>query len=283
VDGPDATDLEGAIDRLYQQPLAAFVEARNALAATLKVRGDREGAERVRSLAKPSVPAWAVNQAFWTARAELDRAIEAGRRLHALQHVAGPSAGNELRAAVRERREALATVLKKAEASLSGAGHAATPAVMQRVSATLEALSAEPAGAATLGRLDKEREPPGFDAFRVLPPLAVTGFPDLTGGHEPPDASEASAGPADTPPAAETRALVARALAEVAARKRAVEAATVEATAARTRLEAARTSAEEAQRRLGDAEQRAHDAEQALARAADALARAEQAVAADAS
>jgi hypothetical protein len=271
VDGPDPTDLEAEIGRIYQQPLAAFVAARNDLAARLKARGDRAGAERVRSLVKPSVPAWAVNQVFWTARAELDRAMEASRRLRARQHAAGPSAGTELRQALRERREALAAALRKAEESLTRAGHAATPAVMQRVSATLDALSAGPEGTAPLGRLEKEREPPGFEAFTFPPPVTATGSSTLAAAEEAPGSAEA-------PPAAEGRAFVARAESEVAARQRAVEAATAEAEAARARLEAARTSADEAQRRLGEAEQRAGEAEEALARAAGALARAQQAV-----
>lgn len=270
--GPHTADLEGEIDRLYQLPLAAFVAARNRLAATVKARGDREGAERVRSLAKPSVPAWAVNQVFWTARADFERAMEASRRLHARQHTAGPSAGAELREAGQARREAMAAVLRKAEACLTEGGHAATPAVMQRVSATLEALSAEREGAAPLGRLEKEREPPGFETFGTLPPAAAAGS-------SAPATAAGAPRTTDVTPAARMLIFVARADAEVAARQRAVEAATAEATAARARLEAARTSAEEAQRRLVEAEQRAAEAEEALDHAADALERAKRAVA----
>ncbi|MCC7125349.1 MAG: hypothetical protein IT178_10910, partial [Acidobacteria bacterium] len=61
----DVRDVEAAIDALYQGPLDGFTAARNALAAALKKSGDKAGAERVKALAKPSVTAWAVNQAWW--------------------------------------------------------------------------------------------------------------------------------------------------------------------------------------------------------------------------
>lgn len=68
-------DVETEIDRLYQLSLAEFVAARNALAARLKSGGDKDNAARVRALARPNVPAWAANRAYWTARREFDALI----------------------------------------------------------------------------------------------------------------------------------------------------------------------------------------------------------------
>ena len=59
--------LDDEIDALYQLHLDEFVTARNALA---KRSGDR--APEIRALVKPVAPAWAVNQLYWRARADLD-------------------------------------------------------------------------------------------------------------------------------------------------------------------------------------------------------------------
>ena len=54
------------VARLYQLPLDSFTNERNALAKKL-------GQPAIKQLAKPSVPAWAVNQLFWRHRTEFDR------------------------------------------------------------------------------------------------------------------------------------------------------------------------------------------------------------------
>ena len=143
-----ANDTEAEVDGLYHGPLAHFVEARNALAARLGTGGDAATAQRVRSLAKPSVPAWAANQVYWVARPEFDALSDAARRLRARQQATGPSAGTGLREAMRKHREALAGALKKAEAILAQAGYVASPATLHRIAATLEALAAEQAASA---------------------------------------------------------------------------------------------------------------------------------------
>jgi hypothetical protein len=72
VPGRRAPDLEPEIDALFQRPLAEFTSARNALAARLRKEGRAGDAERVKALAKPPAPAWAVNQLFWASPKEFD-------------------------------------------------------------------------------------------------------------------------------------------------------------------------------------------------------------------
>ena len=50
-------------DALYGLPLEDFVAERDALAKRLRGEGRREDAQAVKALAKPTVAAWAVNQA----------------------------------------------------------------------------------------------------------------------------------------------------------------------------------------------------------------------------
>ena len=54
--------VEREIDELFDLPLDEFTAARNDLAKRLKRDGDEDAAEQVRSLPKPSIAAWAVNQ-----------------------------------------------------------------------------------------------------------------------------------------------------------------------------------------------------------------------------
>ena len=57
---------DDAIDRLYGLPLEAFVGERDALAKELRAAGRRDEAAAVKALTKPTVAAWAVNQALRT-------------------------------------------------------------------------------------------------------------------------------------------------------------------------------------------------------------------------
>src|SRR5215475_9970771 len=54
--------LEKQIDRLYSLPLEEFTKARDELAKGLRASGERDGANRVHGLEKPTVPAWTINQ-----------------------------------------------------------------------------------------------------------------------------------------------------------------------------------------------------------------------------
>src|SRR5262245_85072 len=133
-------DVEAEIDRLHQLSLDAFVESRNALAARLQKAGDKAGALRVKALARPSVPAWTVNQLYWKARDDFDALLAAGERLQREQAGAVAS-GKDLRETIAARREALGALVRRGEALLESAGHGATAGAMLKVSKTLEALA----------------------------------------------------------------------------------------------------------------------------------------------
>ena len=77
--GPNDLDLE--IDGLFRLPLSDFTAARNALAGRLKKDKRAIDAERVKALAKPPAPAWAVNQLYWEDPQAIDeRCRRKGRR-----------------------------------------------------------------------------------------------------------------------------------------------------------------------------------------------------------
>jgi hypothetical protein len=170
--GADGADIEVAIDALFQGPAGAFVSERNRLARDLRSR-DREAAERVRVLAKPSISAWAVNQAFWHARAPFAAMLEAGEAVRALQQrVMRGEAVEGLAAASARLHEAVGPVARAAQQALEQDGHSASPQLMRRVITTLQAIAAHGrAGTApSAGRLSVDVDAPGFDLLTALAP-----------------------------------------------------------------------------------------------------------------
>src|SRR5207237_858929 len=81
----DEKNIENEIDALFALPVADFTGARNALAARLKKDGRTNDAERVKSLQKPPVSAWAVNQLYWRHREAFDRLLATGEQFRKAQ------------------------------------------------------------------------------------------------------------------------------------------------------------------------------------------------------
>ena len=71
-------EIRSPLDRLYRLPLSEFVTARNALA-----KESGADAAEIRSLQKPSLPAWAVNQLYWQRRDIYDDLIARAQDLRA--------------------------------------------------------------------------------------------------------------------------------------------------------------------------------------------------------
>src|SRR3954470_6957323 len=113
-------DLEAEIDRLYGLPLDEFVRERDALAKRLSREGDREAGARVKALRKPTVGAWALNQAVRRRRAETDALLETGERLRAAHEglLKGGDAG-VLRETMEEERSLTSVLADCAEAIAS--------------------------------------------------------------------------------------------------------------------------------------------------------------------
>ena len=162
------SDIGAEIDALFQLSLAEFTGARNALAKRLKNEGWALDAERVKALAKPSSPAWAVNQLYWQDPKAIERLLTLGERIRRAQ--TGQLKNADLRALIEEKKQMTMALLAKASAILEQAGHAASLDSMRRVSATLESLAAwgSMEGVPRAGRLTAELDPPGFDTLAVL-------------------------------------------------------------------------------------------------------------------
>ena len=150
--------LDAKIDDLYRGRLDQFVAARNTLARSLS----GADAQQVRTLAKPTVVPWAVNQVYWRARAVWDRVMKTGERLRTAQVAALEGRKADLRTANDAHREAIADAVQKAEAFGAAEGvHPAPDALMR----TFETLSLSPSAPEPHGRLTKPLQPAGFEAL----------------------------------------------------------------------------------------------------------------------
>lgn len=161
--------LDQEIDRLYQLPLKEFTPARNALAK--EVRG--ADATRVRTLEKPNLAAWAVNQLYWQKRDVYDRLIEAAERLRKAHRALLAGKSTDLQKAEADHRDAIRAATQEIRRILDGAGESASPATMTAVGETLEAL---PSGEESPGRLTRPLKRMGFEALAGIAPRA-TGAP----------------------------------------------------------------------------------------------------------
>lgn len=258
-----ARGIEAEIDRLYQLPLDEFTPARNALA---KTAGSE--AARVRSLSKPPIAAWAVNQLYWTHGAlwnALVAAAENAQRAH--RAVLGGKAA-DVRAASKVHEDAVDKALRATLALLAEAKHPATDTTKHAIGTTLRAVPGD--------------EPPG----RYTRTLQPAGFGMLTGIPLAPGAPAKRQKPAPEPRQARTFTSASRAEpkvdAKVLTRARQTAAAAAEALRAaeaavrREEFEQARTEREE--KRAAAAVEKAREAsERAAAELADAVAAAKEA------
>ncbi len=279
-----APRLDDEIARLYQPPFSESTAARNLLARSAGAR-----AAEVKSLAKPPLPAWAVNQVFWHDRATYDRLIEAAADVRAAHAAVLAGKRSDVRASGRAHEEAIEAALKSALGILRDAGHPATDATRQAIATTLRALPAD----APPGRLTNTLQPAGFEVLAGLPVKSARdrGAPVERGraSARRPSAPAQATTEKSREAAAETRerdrerarAKEARAeaerevrLAEHTAKREEFEAARAarEADKAARAVTEARAAVEEAEAALAEAEQAARTAREAK-EAADARTR----------
>jgi hypothetical protein len=137
--------VEEIIDGLYGLPVAEFTRARNEAADELRKAGQRDAAERVKALRRPTAAAGAVNRLVREHRREVEQFLSAAAVLRDAQFA---GSGN-LAAATKQERDELERLT-----------HAGGEAVRQ----TLLAAAADEDAAQQLleAHLERELEPRGF-------------------------------------------------------------------------------------------------------------------------
>jgi hypothetical protein len=162
-------NLEEALDRLYGLGPESFVAERDALVRELRTAGERETAEQVKQLRKPTLAAWTINQLARQERRDVDLLLDAGHRLREAQErvLAGEDPGR-LTEARRAERDALGALHKAARRILAATGRG--EAALTQITATLQAAAISTEGRELLarGRLTGELEATGFDLLAPL-------------------------------------------------------------------------------------------------------------------
>jgi hypothetical protein len=284
--------LEHDIDRLYQLPLDEFTAARNALAKEAGAEGSR-----ITTLAKPPVPAWAVNQLYWRNGDVWNALIEAAENARRAHKALLSGRSGDVRAATTVHDDAVDEALRATVALLEESGHPVSDATKHAIATTLRALPGEEPP----GRLTRVLQPGGFEMLAGLslgrggtvkpakpapPPRAAHSADKLPPG---PKVDAKALTRAREASAAATRAVreaeqavrleefeIVRATREEERATKAVDDAREQVSEAKSALERAEASAKAAARARGAATKRSEDAKAALVKA---RARAESATA----
>lgn len=157
---------------LYGLTLEEFTRERDALVRELRGAGKKEAAEEVRALRKPSVSAWALNQAVRRNPQHAKALVKAGAELRKAQRAAvsgrSPAA---LKEATRAHRRLVEELTHAAREALEGRGAVST-AVLARAGQTLRAASVEKEASKALlgGTLADDVEQVGFGPLLAAVP-----------------------------------------------------------------------------------------------------------------
>jgi hypothetical protein len=271
--------VDQAADELYGLPPGEFTRERNARVKEVRKGGDREAADAIKGLRKPTVAAWALNQLSRRRPKDVERLVKAGEELRAAQEelLAGGERAAFQEAANRER-ELVADLSNDATAMASEAGERGG-GLQEKIAETLHAaaLDEETADELRAGRLVREREaiggfgaPGGGPAPAAKPTRAK---PKKAGGktESKPARGKASAEARRREATTKAEARRRKATTKAEARRREAAAKTEE----RQRVSAAQTAERHARRALEQAERALEHAEE---RAAAAAAHAQEAV-----
>lgn len=266
------TNLEEELDRLYTLEPDSFVAQRERLARGLRKAGQREEAEQVKRLRKPTLSAWTINQLARQERRDIDLLLDAGHRLREAQQ--GLLAGEDrtsLDEARRTQRDALASLRQAARRILGEAGRG-NEAVLDRTMGTLQAAAVLSEGRELLarGRLTGDLEATGFE---LLAPFAEEVSPKQESAKPRPSERKrtASRKPVSRPPERD-------AAQERQEHRKRVEDARRDLREARTASKAAEKDLREAERNASKARRELAQAEERVRKNAAAAAEAQMAV-----
>src|SRR5215212_3123509 len=174
---PRRSKLDTEIQRLYGLPFGEFTAARNTLAKELKKQGDKEAAEEVASLPKPSVSAWAVNHLFTTDSERMEELLASGERARkALRSILSGGDPGALRDAIQEARDLANELRDRAAGAVTEESRKPGPAIVERIGTNLQSLAFSPAAEPVIERgwMDVDLPPVGFE---VLAGLQLAGLP----------------------------------------------------------------------------------------------------------
>jgi chromosome segregation ATPase len=161
------------LDELYREHPGEFVAKRNALVKELRANGDRDEAERLRRLRRPTGTAWLINRVALDSPGLLEEFAAASQAVERAQREAlagADEAPSEWRTAAAREREAIAAVGEAAKRAARDAGHPANSRALELVVETLRAAGPDPElrDRVLRGRVEREQS------------AATLGIPALT-------------------------------------------------------------------------------------------------------
>ena len=137
---------EQRLDELYREHPESFVAGRDRLAKDIRAAGERDEADRVGKLRRPTVAAWLINRAALSSPSELERFAEVSRELEEAQNRAldgSEDAVDEWRAAAAQERDTAAAIVELADRLARDDGHPASGRALELVVETLRAAAAD--------------------------------------------------------------------------------------------------------------------------------------------
>jgi hypothetical protein len=254
-------DAARIADELYGLPLDHFVPNRDRLAAEARKSKDSGLSQTLKTLAKPTLSAWVVNQMVRHHAEAIEQLLELGAALRKAEETLS---GDELRQLSLQRAGVLNQLGKQAVALALKLGHSISEAVEKEIVATLGAAVADPEAARQVreGQLIHSLHYSGFGTLAGI----VTGS---TAASQRPEPSSNPPSETRTDPRLSSRAeRHAEALKKLEAARQALQAAELEA--AEVGLEAeAEEDLEHARQDTLKAVQEEREAEVLRQRAAD--------------
>ena len=181
LDLVDSDPLLGVAGDLYALLPAEFIAARKERAAAAKDDGDKELADRIAALRKPSAAAWVVNQLMRHQGEQMDQLLQLGASLRSAQADLDASALRELS---KQRRQVTAAVTRQGRALAADLGQRISEQVARQVEDTLHAAMVDEGAAAAVrsGLLTEALTSTGLGDFE---PVSVVAAPAAIGGTAP--------------------------------------------------------------------------------------------------
>lgn len=270
-------------DDLYGRPADEFVRRRAGEVRAAKQRGDRELADAIAALRKPTAAAQLVNSFARACGAEIEELLAVGTRL---RRAVDRGDGDEIRAAMRDRMRTVAALMRSLRQYSVDRGDPLSASVASQVEQSLRAATTSEEHATELRRgvLVAALPESGVDALRAAPGHARAGTavapddPDDPAAHDEPADVDGTQAPTSRRRAAEERvSAVADAVAgirgelqEAATRRAALD---EERRTVRDRLDQLEQQLEAAHRAESDIGSRLRAAESELKRARSAARR----------
>ncbi|MFB6846670.1 hypothetical protein ACFCXS_17685 [Streptomyces sp. NPDC056373] len=174
-------DYDSVADELYALRPEEFTAARASAMATARTAGDRELAERIRALRRPSLAAWVSNLLVRSSPGEVEPLLRLGEGLRQAHQDLD---GAQLRELSRRQHALIRALSLQARQLAKEAGHPIGESVQREVENTLHAVLADPEAARA------------WAGGRLTRPLsAAVGFPVVAEGAPPRRPASAPARP----------------------------------------------------------------------------------------